>query len=973
MRSLLLPAARSVPFLMIVVWLPWAEAADPVAPPTGPDSAVVLNPFEVQANSDRGYSAMNSNSITAFNLALDHAPVSADIMDKTFLDDVGVLTVEQALQQFDAGSAFAAGNVTNAAQNQPGDRVASPTAKVRGSNINGVQTNGIQINAGNYGQTNFGTTSLYDVERVEVVYGAQSLLFGGGGAGAVVNLVTNQAVPGRPAFAVGSFLVDQYGSKRAKLDVGAASERFAVRFTAVDETNDTRRVNIGDQLQGQYLQLVGRLWNTTLRVSLQQSLDNRLAANYTTLSSSGDPAYSAYNTWHLETLLATNRAAGILNGKLNWTNAESLAGQQNKDSDVSESAIITLASTWTKWFSTEFTVADANFDADQNGQSTLNFYSPGATANPLPGNWTMNMGSSATNPALSDNWRAHDSKAIRFTALLTNELFHGSAKSQTSFDADYTRSRNDITQYSYYQTDSTGNILVNPNVAASNGRTPLGPLSWTVNNGPVLYALPNFLTGSRPKVLASDKLTINGLVYERALINYYNPAISGDNLGISTFAATGYAVVNYTQWMGGKLDTMAGMRFTHAWSATPSELYKPSFSLGADYHVNSWLVPYFDWSSIWSTQSQGTSEPDGSIEGPAHDVGEELGLKFDPADGKISGSISGYVSSNHDQNVSVPNVSGAVSPNGLNGQLPGGTGNNQPANVLTYGANASLTANPTSYWRMRLSAAWTGGTYKSGVQYNQNYNDQFHTNSSGAVTYADGAAVFVPATFNKSQLTVPAGTPGAVPLTVTLLSTPGGQYYTTPAVVTGAISKTSNGGLVLLSTPDPVHGSILTGKTGLPASSYQLNTALTGVVPYGSIYVAQPGSQTSGYPAYAFAFTSVYTLPSGWVKGFYFGGTASAQWRNLALNYNPSSTQLSPSDDLDFYLPTLVRFDVITGYTRKFGRFTWTSRLNINNVFNQYKVILFPTTTTGFSSAPSVTANLSQNPRYYSWTNSISF
>ena len=92
------------------------------APAPAAETAVQLNPFEVTAASDKGYSALNSNSITAFNLALDHAPITADIMDRTFLDDVGVLTLEEVLQQYDAGSAFAAGNVTNAAQNQPGDR-----------------------------------------------------------------------------------------------------------------------------------------------------------------------------------------------------------------------------------------------------------------------------------------------------------------------------------------------------------------------------------------------------------------------------------------------------------------------------------------------------------------------------------------------------------------------------------------------------------------------------------------------------------------------------------------------------------------------------------------------------------------------------------------------------------------------------------------------------------------------------------
>ena len=38
---------------------------------------------------------------------------------------------------------------------------------------------------------------------------------------------------------------------------------------------------------------------------------------------------------------------------------------------------------------------------------------------------------------------------------------------------------------------------------------------------------------------------------------------------------------------------------------------------------------------------------------------------------------------------------------------------------------------------MRLSAAWTGGEFKQRVSFGQLYNDQFYTNSSGQVTYAD--------------------------------------------------------------------------------------------------------------------------------------------------------------------------------------------------------------------------------------------
>jgi len=934
-------------------------------PGSGQEQAITLNPFEVTVGADKGYTALNSNSITAFNVALDHVPVTADIIDSAFLKDVGSpLTLEGALQNYDAGATFSAGNVTNAYQNQPGDRVASPTLRVRGSNVNGVQVNGIQLNAGNYGNTNFGSTSLFGIDRIEVIDGAQSLLFGGGGSGAVVNTVTNEAYFGRPTFGSLQYQMDQYGTKNVTFDSGAGTDNLAVRFTAVQNSTDTRRVGVGDQLVGQYLQFAAKLLNTTFKVTLQQTVDNAVTPQYQTLSSSGDPQFSQFNGDHLEYLLATNQAGGILNGHLNWNNVESLLGRLNSDSDVSETGMFEADSRWTNWFSTQLTVAAANFNADQGGASSaINFYSPGATANPLPGNWTMSEPQSGF--PLEDSWRSHTNKAIRFTGLLTNELFGGTAKSQTSFDADYTGDKLTITGYSYYQADSNFNILLNSTSTTNAFRTVIPSQQWTVNNGPVYYALTNPLFGAVGA--ANDHLTLGGVNYVRAITT---PNAVGDG----TSASDGYAVVNYTQWLGGKLDTMAGARITTAWGSGNVLIHDAvSYSLGVDYHVTNWLVPYADYSSIWTTQSAGTFEPDGAIEPPAHDVGEELGVKFDPANTKISGSLSAYTSSNHNQSTSVPNISSDVSPNGLNGQVPQGTGNDQPANVLTYGLAAQLTANPTDNWRMRLSAQWNGGRYKDGISYPQNYNDQFYENAAGDVTYADGSIVYVPATFNKSQLTVPAGTAGAIPLTTTLLSTPGSQYYANPAVVTGAINKTSNGGLVLLSGTNATHGPILTGATGLPISDYQLLPSLSGVTPFGTVVATTAGSQTASYPSYALNFTSVYTLPHGWFQGFKFGGTVNAQWRNLQVNYNPASTELPAADQQEFYLPTNVTFNLITGYTRKFKRVTWNSQVNVFNLFNHYYVVLYPTTTTGFSSTNSVGANLLNSHRYYQWTNTISF
>jgi hypothetical protein len=332
----------------------------------------------------------------------------------------------------------------------------------------------------------------------------------------------------------------------------------------------------------------------------------------------------------------------------------------------------------------------------------------------------------------------------------------------------------------------------------------------------------------------------------------------------------------------------------------------------------------------------------------------------------------------HDDTVAPNAISAAdIDPNGLNG-VYGTAKSPLAADVTSYGVTAALTANPVPNWRIRLSAAWTDGTYTGGTTASQFYNDSFFENSAGNVTYADGTVVYVPATFNKSQLTVPAGTSGAVPLTVNLLSTPSSQYYANPATITGAISKTSNGGLVLLNgATSPAgttgHGSILTGVTGLPISDYQLNTALSGVSPVGTFDLDVPHEQTFGYPLWSFNLTSVYEFTAGGLKGFEIGGTAAVSWKKLLYDWYSSASDLTPSDLHMFYAPTQSTFNLIAGYKHKFGRFQWEIQLNINNMFNTYQVLLYPTVLGGYSTPTNLIANLDAQPRQYIVTTRLRF
>ena len=62
----------------------------------------------------------------------------------------------------------------------------------------------------------------------------------------------------------------------------------------------------------------------------------------------------------------------------------------------------------------------------------------------------------------------------------------------------------------------------------------------------------------------------------------------------------------------------------------------------------------------------------------------------------------------------------------------------------------------------------------------------------------------------------------------------------------------------------------------------------------------------------------------------------------------------------------------IVSYRHKFGRFTWSSQVNVNNVFNHYKFALAPNNGAGWT--PTTAAGtLYGEPRSFAWTNTIAY
>lgn len=983
----------------------FAQTVPPPKPPATPatEEAVQLNAFEVKADSDKSYGALNSNSVTPFSTELNRVPVSADVFTETFMKDVAATSIEDMVTGYSAGAGSAlASPGPSASNNQPGDRNANSFLSLRGLTAPTMERDGF-LPVNTYiqsGSTGTGYTSPFDIERVDIIYGPQALLYGVGGAGGVINLVSKQARFNVPAGGYAQYSVDQYGHKLGLLDTQIGTDKFAVRFVATDQyAQGSRRIYLGGPMQGVYLQLAAKLGNTTIRVMGERTSYDRIAGSSITMTALS-AANDVRNGQKLRYLLATNQinsaanggasGAGVIgNGKITWDNVDSYASWWNTSEYTQTQIVSATADTeWTKWLSTQV-AAGYRTTFDSRVGNTITFGAPNLATNPT-GQW--GVGETGGMP-LSDLVQPVRQKTLRVSALLTNDLFNGRAQSKTIFGGDFVRTDGGVITYAYVKADSSFNpILVTKGTTATNPPTgySYGSQLWYgVNNGPIAEPF------GKPR--DPQRLTINGQNYVRVLTNPpqaslitpTNPeglytggaSVLGDYRVGKTFNKGLYAA-NYTSWFDGKLDTLLGIRAGDSFSVQATEAASPSppstssqldtksvsFNAGADYAIRDWLRPYITVSDSYDPPAIYVAGPMGDYPVAAKGIGEELGIKVTNNKKTISGSLAVFHSSSKNEESSLTStLLFDINPSGLNGLY------SSPSvwiNVdrKTQGVKLDFTAAPTDNWRMKFGAAMTDGTINSTRAFQQLYNDQFYENASGQVTYKDGTPVYVNGA-TGSGTPVASTAANATILTVGMMGDPKSPYYANPQLVTGAISRSSNVGKVLLTT-DATHGPILTGATGLPISKIQINP---GFVPPGQIVTNVAGEKSVGYPEYSMVFTNSYTFSQGWLKGVKLGGTASLGWKYRQYYYYPNG--LSDPNNATrslFYWPTQTRFDGLIGYGHKiWGKMYFSTQLNIFNMFNRYHVMILPNFTTGW--AGPLDATFDQQPRSYYWTNTVSF
>ncbi|MDO8542196.1 MAG: hypothetical protein Q7S40_17290 [Opitutaceae bacterium] len=232
-----------------------AQSAGQPAPAgsgTRDSEAVTLSPFVVQTDKDSGYAASSTLAGSRLNTELKDTPAAISVMTRDFLMDIGAVNVIEAL---------------NYAMNTEKD-FSDFTGNGLYSNDIIFQMRGFvgaSLGRNYFGW--FGSHDSYNVERLDFARGPNSILFGVGGPGGIVNTTTKQAQLRRDRSEV-QLRIGSWDDHRAALDVNRSrGGKLAARVNAIwHERRTWRDFEYYDRLGGAFALTYRPFKNTTVRL-----------------------------------------------------------------------------------------------------------------------------------------------------------------------------------------------------------------------------------------------------------------------------------------------------------------------------------------------------------------------------------------------------------------------------------------------------------------------------------------------------------------------------------------------------------------------------------------------------------------------------------------------------------------------------------------------------------------------------------
>ncbi|MBI5690283.1 MAG: TonB-dependent receptor plug domain-containing protein [Verrucomicrobia bacterium] len=261
--------------LLSIVGVASAQTTPPAA--QADDAPLTLSPFEVRTDKDTGYTATSTLAGSRLNTDLRDTPAAISVFTKEFLDDIGATNVNQALEY--------ALNGSSDATDMTGNAIVSNDLLLQFRGFTGASL----------GRNYFGwslSSDSYNIERLDFARGPNSILFGIGGPGGILNTTTKRAQIGRDRNEV-RLRVGSWDDYRGSYDIGRTlvPGRLAARANLLFQNRHGWREFDRHQRKGGALAVTYRPWaQTEIRFDGEYGDVNQVVAQPW-------PAQERYQAW----------------------------------------------------------------------------------------------------------------------------------------------------------------------------------------------------------------------------------------------------------------------------------------------------------------------------------------------------------------------------------------------------------------------------------------------------------------------------------------------------------------------------------------------------------------------------------------------------------------------------------------------------------------------------------------------------
>lgn len=202
-----------------------AIAEEKMAEPIQLQDVSVVGKTESDTRPVKGYNAKKSRTATRTETELKDTPQSISVVTQDVIRDQSIQSISEAVRYI------------------PG-----VTASQGEGNRDALNFRGAGVTTGDFYQDGIRDDiqtyrDLYNTDRIEVIRGANAMIFGRGGSGGVINRVTKEA--GWDPVRELSLSYGAYNQKRGTIDIGnAINDVAAFRLNAVYENSDSYRSGV---------------------------------------------------------------------------------------------------------------------------------------------------------------------------------------------------------------------------------------------------------------------------------------------------------------------------------------------------------------------------------------------------------------------------------------------------------------------------------------------------------------------------------------------------------------------------------------------------------------------------------------------------------------------------------------------------------------------------------------------------------